>query len=1694
LSSSNKTLYAIIAFAVSILPCGEFAVIIINRILMGIFKPAILPKLEFTGGIPDEFSTMAVVPTILPNEDRVSEILSQLELMYLGNRDKNLRFAIAGDFKDCASETNRLDQAIIKKALSGIERLNRKYSDNGEPVFFFMHRKRQFNQSHGRWMGWERKRGAIIEFNRLLKGAKDTSYAYLSHDVSSLPFVKYVITLDADTMLPMGTAKRLIGAMAHPLNQPYVDPETGIVTEGYGLLQPRVAIGIQTANKSKFTRIFAGQGGIDPYTTAVSDVYQDVFGEGIFTGKGVYDLDVFMEVLDKRFPENSILSHDLLEGCHLRTGLVTDIELVDGYPSRFNSYAMRLHRWVRGDWQLLPWLGSKVGDADGNTVSNPLSTLSKWKIFDNLRRSLFFPSLYILILAGLAVLPGYGIWLGLAAAAAFIPLLSGLLDCLLTGRTRGGSTKAGLLQSFLLFSFIPFLAFSMADAILRTLGRIAVTKRNLLEWVTAADAEASSRNDLKGFALWMWGTYPLSVVVIIAAALAKSTALDAAVPVGLIWVLSPLFAYIISKPAKKAEVKISPSDIAKLRQLAIKTWRYFEDFINEEDNHLPPDNYQEEPPKGIAHRTSPTNIGLLLLSVISACDLGFVSVSKTVEKIGKIISTIEKLEKWKGHLYNWYNTTTLMPLRPKYVSTVDSGNFIGYLMVLKEGLSELSGKTIPASRQAQTLIDMRAMAEGKKSLSSDAYLPGHDEKPDLIKWRDTLDGFLKTGASNGEAGEKEGETTGGWNERLTAVTGNFKNELYRLFPAAGHDLSVLDNIKPGLSQSFLFGASLKELDELYKSALNEIKNFLDSYGEKEKNSKDVAAVKEAFDAISKSHAEVIEVLDSAKDLIKRIESLISAMDLKPLYDHKRQLFSIGYNEDGGKLSKSYYDLLASEARQASYIAIARGEVDPKHWFRLGRRMTSGEGGKGLVSWTGTMFEYFMPNLIMKNFNESILSESCRFVVRMQRKYGKEKKVPWGFSESGFYAFDANLNYQYKAFGVPDIGFKRGLGNDIVVAPYASILALDEDPNAVIDNLADLDSIGMLSDYGYYEAIDYTPSRLDKSVKGSIVKSFMAHHQGMVMAALNNFLNGGILRERFHRIPYIKAAELLLQERSIERGQVSREFKEEAVYSERRVEKDGEIALQYGGIPNTIMPAVHLISNGSYSVMVTDGGAGYSKHENMAVTRWTGDQMNESGGMFIYILNVNSNDAWSAGYLPMKKEPSYYNVTFASDKAKFSRRDGNLETTMEITVSPEDNAEVRRISVTNHSAHERTVEVTSYMEAVLAPAEEDAAHPAFSKLFVRTEYVKDRRCLIASRRNRRENGKTFWMMHTFAVEGDIVGDIQYETDRLKFIGRNRDLSKPLALEPDQPLSNTTGAVLDPIMSLRCRLVIKPGETRIVSFTAAMAESRKHAVKLAEKYGEIQAAERTFGLSWTRSQAENRYLGVGPDEMELFLKITPLLLYYNPKRREYGELIRKNRGDQEGLWSLGISGDLPIVMVNVNGPDGVKLAFFMLKAHEFWRMKGFAVDLVILIENEEGYSQTIRDAIRDKAISIARDVIERKGGIFIKNRAELEEEKVCLLMTAARVILEGNTYSIVELLKKAEEYRNETSRHGSQSLASGFDAPSSLCSDKPTPAADEAPSARFRTEIWHSSTDLAALTKTAGNMLLLWTIARILLHRG
>lgn len=1539
-SAGVAGLAALLLIALAILlPASDIAVSAVNWILVHIKPPAFLPKLELQEGIPEEAAAVVVIPTLLTKKSNAIRLLLSLEEYYLANREENLYFALLGDYKDHDAEEAEGDREIISAAVGKVKELNRKYG-NDRDKFFFFHRKRVYNSRENRWMGWERKRGALYEFNELLLGHGSGTFQHMEGNPEQLSGIKYVITIDADTKLSIETARRLLGTITHPLNKAVVDEEKGVVQEGYGLLQPRISVDIISANASIFSRTFGGHGGIDIYTSAVSDIYQDYFEEGIFTGKGIYELAVFQGILRDAIPENTVLSHDLIEGAHVRTGLVTDIELIDGYPSRYNAHSMRQHRWVRGDWQLLPWLFRRVRNAKGELVKNPLSAINRWKILDNLRRSLIAPGEALLLLLAFSLLPGNAlVWLAFTLISIAFPLFVNLAEAVLIKYSRkfGGRSGYGamerlrlpFMQSLFTLIFLPYQAQLMLDAIIKTLVRVFITGRNMLEWVTAADMELALKNDVMSYWRRMWICPAAASVLILLGLFNPPAAFAAVLIIAPLWTAAPSVAYWISKPAEKDNKPLGAAEAVKLRILARKTWSFFEDFVSALDNYLPPDNYQENPPNGIAHRTSPTNIGLLLVSIMSARDLGYISSLEMLDRLENTITTIEKLKKWRGHLYNWYDTITLEVLRPAYISTVDSGNFVAYLMTLKQGLLEYKNKPSVDKSMVYGLRDTTALA------------------------------------------------------MLEAGKGSFPGELF--------DKALGDNKVEPEGFSELLGEILKKNDlkrlywgiRLYKSSVTFMKELRDGYA--------VCCPEDVGNR-----------LDA---LIERVDRLIDGTSFIPLYDKRRKLFSIGYNEEDEQLTRSYYDLLASEARQASLIAISRGEVRKEHWFMLNRTLTSVNGFKGLLSWTGTMFEYLMPLLIMKNYPNTLLYETCDFVVRCQKDYGRRRKVPWGVSESGYYSFDFKLNYQYKAFGIPSLGLKRGLINDTVIAPYATILALLVNPKEAIDNIAQLEAEGLESSYGFYEAIDYTPERLKKGEKNSIVKSFMAHHQGMSFLALNNTINNYIMQERFHRDPVIKAVEILLQEKIPSKVIFAKDYKEKIEPFEEVAKEDLEYS-KVLGLNNNILPEVHMLSNGDYSVMVTDNGSGFSRFKNLSVTRWKEDSILNSSGMFFYIKDLEANSVWSNSLNPCGVFSNKYKVVFSQDKISYSRTDGDIDTGTEIIVSPEDDVEIRRLTLTNHGKQSRLLELTSYLETVIAPQSADLAHPAFSNLFIRTEFQHRYNTLLAVRRPRMEKDTPMWVFHKLTVMDETLGGIQYETDRARFIGRGNTIEKPSAIEGNHPLSNTVGSVLDPIMSLRCRVRLQPGQTVKLNYITGVSDSKEKVMLLTEKYHECSSIDRAFELAWTRSQVEMRYLNLKPEEIELYRQMMSQILYLSPLRRKLEDSIKENRKGQPGLWTYGISGDLPIVLAYIYKSEEIDLVKELLKAHEYWRLKGLLVDIVILNEEESSYSQPLYNLLQDIiSVSHARDIREKPGGIFVKQGSSINYEDKQLFNAAARIVVRG-----------------------------------------------------------------------------------------
>ncbi|NMB24453.1 MAG: glycosyl transferase, partial [Firmicutes bacterium] len=1651
---------------------SDLAVRTVHGLVTVSIPPRILPKLELRHGIPEEHTTMVVIPALLSNKARAQQLIDGLEVYYLANQESNLFFALLGDFADAAEATKAEDEEILKAAKGRIDVLNQRYAGE-QPIFHFFHRVRLRNDKENCHMGWERKRGKLEEFNRLLRGAEDTTYV-LNELPSYLARVRHVITLDADTGLPRDTARRLVGTLIHPLNHPVLDEDRRQVVRGYGLLQPRINIVVAAVTRSLFTKVFAGDGGIDPYTTAVSDVYQDLFGEGIYTGKGIYNVDIFNAVLGQRLPDDAILSHDLLEGAYVRAGLATDIELIDGYPARYDAYALRLHRWVRGDWQLLPWLLGHVPSGTGKEP-NPLSPLARWKIGDNLRRSLIPPALLVTIVGGLSVFdPSPAPYLGLAALVIVFPWLT-MLVLGIIGSPKGkrflghvwtmaSSSRKQAWQAVLTLTFLPYQAYLMADAAIRTWIRLYFTRRNMLEWVTAADLEERLSKGWRAYAIRMWPGQILAIVSLGLIWLLRPNNLVLGVPLSLLWLASPWIAHMVSKPSEQHRADLTETDRQQLRIYARQIWRYFEDFVDEKDNWLPPDHYQESPKMSVAHRTSPTNIGLYLLSILGAWDLGYIGVGQVLDRVEASLASIARLEKWHGHLYNWYDTKNLQPLRPFYISTVDSGNLVGYLIALRQGLLEIvTTSSLDLGRWQVGLADTFALMRSEVRGDDRNWSGTGEAMAQLdIDAEELFDaGTLLPSATRGYAAlanlerrlghitkversiNGQGRSRETWTLRLAAMVASYRQEIEEIhawapqlmdIPAGLRDGALPQDVKAVWASSLAMLNSrtpLLELPQRYrkvKGAIDQMMVLLQNV-EMEHDSKDqtlqwLGGLKEALEQSGQAAQAWIQKCYS---LAEQLQNLVANTEFQHLYDEKRHMFSIGHSLDEERLTRSYYDLLASEARQASFVAIAKGDVPQKHWFKLGRAMVQTTDGRTLLSWSGTMFEYLMPLLVMESYPDTLLAEALAAAVGEQMDYGRRHRVPWGISECGFSALNVQLNYQYQAFGVPTIGLKRGLAKDLVIAPYASFLALMVDPGAAYENLKVLAAKGLVGLYGMYEAIDFTRDRVPGDVDGSIVRMYMAHHLGMSFLALDNYINGGIMRHRFHSDPYVQATDLLLQER-LPRHISTMESQPDTAPLAQPARQTGPMITRQFALGDLDERNVFLASNGAYAVMLSTTGSGYSQWEDIAIGRWRRDATRDQWGMFFYIKDLKQDRIWSATYQPTCAVPDSYEVEFADDRAEFVRWDGQIKTKTEVTVSSEHNAEVRRISLTNHGQDSRLIEVTSYFEVVLDSAAADLAHPAFSNLFIQTEFVPELDTLLAYRRPRHGHQQALWLAHTVTVKGNTVGEIEYETDRGRLIGRGHDRSRPESM--DRRLSGRVGAVLDPCMSLRRRVRILPGKTVQIVYTTALARTRSEAIALAKVYHEPDGANRVFAFAWARSQVELRYLDLPVAEAHLFQTIASRLVYgHSLELAERANKIAKNRLGQPGLWALGLSGELPILLVKVQSQKEEEIVRQALVAHEYWRMKGLAVDLVLLNLEAGGYEQAIQDLLRRlMASGHAQTQENRPGGVFLKQASHLSQAEQDLLEVSARVVIGAGIGSLSEKARRGPNHLVAVSRRG------------------------------------------------------------------
>jgi len=1597
---------ALVGLCVGVAICAsQLAVSVVNWLSTLLVSPQLLPRLDFSTGIPEAQRTIVAIPCMLTSLESLDELASALEVRFLANRDPHLGFALLTDFRDADSESLPGDAALLDHAHAAIEALAERYA--GQPCggFFLLHRARRWNAREGVWMGWERKRGKLEDFNAALRGELDR-FALVVGPLPLLADIRFVLALDSDTDLPRDAARELAGTLAHPLNRPVFDAARGRVTAGYTILQPRVGISLTSASASRYAQLFSGECGIDPYTRAVSDVYQDVFDEGSFIGKGIYDVDSFQQALAGRFPDNRILSHDLLEGAYARSALVSDVIVYEDHPAAYAAAASRRARWIRGDWQIARWLVGRVARLEGSE-RNPLSLLSRWKIFDNLRRSLVPVAMLALLLASW-LLPEIALFAGgVVASTLLVPeLLQALAS---SARRRIEVTRArhlgviaeGLRQQLTREAFalacLPYDAAVSIVAVLRANGRVLFTRRKLLEWRTAADAQRAAQTGLVGTYLTMWIAPVTGALLILV--LHRSPALYFALPLLAAWMAAPALVWWMSGPKPAVASSLSGDDRQFLRGVARRTWRYFETYVTAEDNDLPPDNVQEENQVGVAHRTSPTNIGMGLLANLAAFDFGYTSVDALLARTTRTFATMDRLERYRGHFYNWYDTRSLEPLRPTYVSTVDSGNLAGHLLTLACGLEELAAT--PIVRQSildgiadtmDSLVD--AAREANVPIDTAALRPHLRPTPTtLTTWDAALAALESRSAALARDTNAIPESELAW--WLRALEAQCRD--------AAADLA---SCAPWLAA--LRGARTSSIAEDAR---------LDSVPTLEQLARFEQAAEGARSESREVFALAAHRANTRLDVIQKLAARCRAfadLDYDLLYDRKRRLLSIGYNVVDHRLDAGFYDLLASEARLVSYIAIAQGKLPQDHWFSLGRLLTTTEGRPALLSWSGSMFEYLMPQLVMPVYEGTLLEATSRAVVARHVQFGRTHGVPWGVSESGYFKTDAQLNYQYRAFGVPGLGFKRGLADDLVIAPYASALALMVDADTACANLRRLADESRLGAYGFYEAIDYTPARLPPGKSSVTVRSYMAHHQGMAFLSMAYALLDRPMQRRFEADPALRATTLLLQERVPRTPVVHPHRGEVAVVREPRAESEHDVRVIPK--PSASAPEVHLLSNGRYHVAVTNAGGGYSRWRDLAVTRWYEDPTRDCWGTFVYVRDVATGAFWSAAHQPTLQPTSSYEAIFSQGRAEFRRRDGQLDIHVEISVSPEDDIELRQVSIANHGSETRRIELTSYAEVVLTQPAADASHRTFSNLFVQTEILRAQRAILCTRRPRSGGERPPWMIHLMTVHGAAVSETSYETDRAAFIGRARSPLDPAAMHQER-LADGEGSVLDPIVAIRTVVEIAPAATVRLHFVTGVAETRAGAVALIERYTDAHMAERVLELAWTQSQVVQRQLDATAAETVLFERLASSILYASPALRASKSTIAHNRLGQSALWAYGISGDLPIALVRIADSTNIELVRQMVLAHTYWRLKGLSVDLVIWNEDPSGYRQDLQDRIM-AVIAAAADAstIDRPAGIFVRRGDQISDDDSVLMQTIARVIVSDGLGSLEQQLDR------------------------------------------------------------------------------
>ena len=1561
---SGMPLNNLVMLLAMLIPASGAAVFIVNNLFTRLVMPKITMAMNFEKAIPDTCRTFVVMPVILASPASARRCAAALERHYLANRKSNLFFALLVDFKDAHEKTLAEDAQIIRMAEQEITALNQKYQRKNL-VFSLFYREREWNQAQNCWMGRERKRGKLEDFNALLIGEPESSYLMPVSDSSVFSTIKYVITLDADTEMPHESAAKLISVIEHPLNQPFLDHTGCRVIAGYAIVQSEVGNRIPGPSAGIFQRVLSGLTGFDPYATIVSDIYQDTFDEGIYAGKGIYHLKTFHQLLYQRIPDNQVLSHDLLEGSLTRCAFASGIKLVDKVPSSIDAYIRREHRWIRGDWQLVPYIFGK----------SSINLLSRWKMLDNLRRSLMHPARIFLILCNIFLFPqAPWIWLlflfyepAVRMATTIIGLVAGKarhLSARISYSIVGRAFADTIMQSLYSFVLLPVRAYLALDAICRTLYRLAISRKNLLEWQTAESVEKSADTSLKDYIRQLWPSYPMAAVLLF------SLTLPASWPYGILvallsslWLLSPAIASMSGRPVSQRKHNFPTADqTSQLRLQAVKIWCYFDDFSDAEHHWLCPDHYQENPGPITENKTSPTNIGLQLLAYLSARDLGYLGLLSFVNLSEKILSVISSLPTWHGHLYNWYDRRTLQIIEPQYISTVDSGNFIAHLITLKNGLLSILQKPIYSETLNLGLNDLRQMDRS------------------------------------------EGDGTGTQRAAAEATSGSPADGpgcLYRLAEDAAADSQT------GKRTRKLCMSLVEDKDHLAGGQMADL----------------LKTPKELADG---GNTDAAVLIGRIGRMIADIDELVDHADFQPLYDAKKHLFHIGYHVSLQKLDRGHYDLMASEARLASFIAIAKGDLPKRHWLSLGRPLTLVRGIPALVSWSGSMFEYLMPNLVMRVPRGSVLRYSCAAAVASQIQYGRKMDFPWGISESQYFIFDNQGNYQYGPFGVGRLRLQPRLKPVKVIAPYATLLALGTAPRKAIKNMRALQKAGAGGRYGFYEALDYSSPDSGSLKKYSLVRCFMTHHLGMSLAAINNLLYENVLQARFHSEPMIRANEILLEE-TFTSPLVTIASLGYTIDVNSKETQQEDLKNRLCNTTHTPYPLATVLSNGHYQLMLTTRGDGFSSCDDIMINRWRPDQHDGGSGLFVYVRETGSGHLWSNTYLPAMAKPDSYQVIFSHDKAEYLRKDGQVTTYTEITISPVDQLEIRRVTLTNHSEQPVKLELTSYLEVVADHFMADVSHPAFSKLFIETKYDQDRNLLVATRRPRSPDEQNGYVMHMVRTEEKPALPVSFETSRQTFIGRGGSLMMPDALASGRALSGKAGTPIDPILSLQVVLAVPPGRKAVVSFITGYCPSMAAVVNLHEKMSAKFSDDDIFNISRTSSLLEIEYLKIRSEQLNAIQNLVGALYYPTQAFRNEKDALSRNRLGQPGLWRFGISGDQPVMLLRIADTQDLAVLKDVLLAYEYLRLQRVRTDLVILNEAEVTYRDDLQQLIFEQTSTIR---VYEEGryhtGIYVLRASQISAEEKDLLLTVARIIFTPQTGIYFRKLDQAwpEDATNKT----------------------------------------------------------------------